>query len=61
MIKILNLDIVLLIEHQNIKRFLLKAIFQKLQTLHRGHVISDLKREEIVARKRNIPKTDHIV
>ena len=58
MMKILNLKLVMLIEYQNIKTFLLKAMFQiclkkflllqKFKILFRGHVICNLNREEIV-------------
>ena len=58
MIKILNLKLVILLEYQDIKMLLLKVILlfglkkflllQKLKILSRGHVLSDLKDEEIV-------------
>ena len=61
MIKILNLKLVILLEYQNIKNIskcFRKSLFQigrkkllwlkTLKTLCRGHVISDLKGEEIV-------------
>ena len=58
MMKILNLKLVMLLEYQNKKIFLQKVLFQvglkkflrlkELKVLCRGHVISDLKGEEIV-------------
>ena len=57
MIEILNLELVILLEYQNIKIILQKVTFQialqkflvlkELETLCRGHVLSDLKGEEI--------------
>ena len=58
MIKILNLERVILLEYQNIKIVLQKVTLQigqkkllwlkKLKILCRGHVINDLNEEEIV-------------
>ena len=60
-IKILNLKSVILLEHQNIKTFLQKATSQiglkellwlkKLKALFRGHIVSDLKGEQIFPKK----------
>ena len=57
MIEILNLELVILLECPNIKIILQKVTFQialkkflvlrELKTLCRGHVLSDLKGEEI--------------
>ena len=55
--KIINFKLVILLEYQNMKIFLQNdmleigqkkfLLLQKLQTLCRGHVISELKRKEI--------------
>ena len=60
-IKILNLKLVILLEYQNIKTFLQKAMFQKkLKTLFGGHFISDLNGEKIVGTfyKKELQKTN---
>ena len=56
MIKILNLKLVILLEYQNIKTFLQKAMFQiglkkflwlkKLKTLFRGHMLLVILKEK---------------
>ena len=59
--KVLNLELAIMSEHENIKTFLQKAMFQiglKKKTLCCGHVISDLRSEEIVGtfNKKNCKK-----